>query len=123
MEESTENTSTTQAGQDNTMLVLTHLMPLAGAVIPGIGFLAPLIWWLLMKDKSAELNIHGKEVLNFVISLALYSVVGGMLVFVIIGIFLLFALGIAGLVLMIMGAIKASKGELYHYPFILRLIK
>ena len=123
MEESTENTSTTQAGQDNTMLVLTHLMPLAGAVIPGIGFLAPLIWWLLMKDKSAELNIHGKEVLNFVISLALYSVVGGMLVFVIIGIFLLFALGIAGLVLMIMGAIKASRGELYHYPFILRLIK
>ena len=123
MEESTENTSTTQAGQDNTMLVLTHLMPLAGAVIPGIGFLAPLIWWLLMKDKSAELNIHGKEVLNFVISLALYSVVAGMLVFVIIGIFLLFALGIAGLVLMIMGAIKASKGELYHYPFILRLIK
>lgn len=123
MEESTENTSTTQAGQDNTMLVLTHLMPLAGAVIPGIGFLAPLIWWLLMKDKSAELNTHGKEVLNFVISLALYSVVAGMLVFVIIGIFLLFALGIAGLVLMIMGAIKASKGELYHYPFILRLIK
>jgi len=123
MEESTENTSTAQAGQDNTMLVLTHLMPLAGAVIPGIGFLAPLIWWLLMKDKSAELNIHGKEVLNFVISLALYSVVAGMLVFVIIGIFLLFALGIAGLVLMIMGAIKASKGELYHYPFILRLIK
>lgn len=43
--------------------------------------------------------------------------------FVVIGFFLLMALGIAALILVIIAAIKASSGELYRYPLTIRFIK
>jgi len=71
----------------------------------------------------------GREVLNFQISYTLYSLVLGAVIgglsLILIGIFLtplLAVLWIAWVVLMILAAIKASKGDFYKYPFTIRFI-
>ena len=87
------------------------------------GWLGPLILWLVKKDQSPFVNHHGKEVLNFQITLFIAYIVCALLVFVVIGCFLLPALLICSLVFSIMGAIAASKGQWYQFPFNIRLIK
>ncbi|MFJ7725707.1 DUF4870 domain-containing protein [Neobacillus sp. NPDC097160] len=85
--------------------------------------LAPLIIWLIKKDESSFIDYHGKEYFNFFISYFVYSIVAGILTIVIIGIFLLWALGIAALIFSIIAAVRAYEGEEYQFPWIFRLIK
>ena len=85
--------------------------------------IAPLIIWLLKKEESNFINAHGKEYFNFFISYFIYSVVAGILTVIIIGIFLLWALGIAALIFSIIAAVKAYEGKEYRFPWIFRLIK
>ncbi|MGZ4429237.1 MAG: DUF4870 domain-containing protein [Nocardioidaceae bacterium] len=87
-----------------------------------IGVFAPLIVWLVFRDRSAFLDRQGKEALNMQISYLIYGAVAFVLVFVLIGIFLLIIVGVAWLVLMIIAAVKAAGYEDYRYPLILRLI-
>lgn len=115
---------------DHTMAVLCHASSLLGFFVPVIGHvLGPLIIWLVKKDESAEVNEHGKESLNFQISMFIYASVLGVvtfiLMFVLIGFLLLplFAvLFIADVVLVIIASMKANEGVLYRYPFTIRLI-
>ncbi|MCG8524973.1 MAG: DUF4870 domain-containing protein [Opitutales bacterium] len=127
MEEKTENLPTpteSQADNDKTFAVLTHFMPLIGQLLPGAGtIIGPVIWWVLMKDKYPMVNEHGKEVLNFAISYFIYTIAASILLFVLIGFFLLAVIGIASLIFMIIGAIKASNGELFRYPLTIRFLK
>ena len=103
--------------------MLLHLSTLLGYPVTVLGFLAPILIWQIKKDEFPELDAHGKEVLNFLISMLIYSVIAGILIFAVIGIFLLMALGLIGIIFPIIGGIKANNGELWHYPLILRLIK
>ena len=66
---------------------------------------------------------HGKESLNFQITTLIAVLIALPLIFVIIGFFLLFVIGIAYLVLTIIAAIKANDGLPYRYPIAIRLIK
>jgi len=88
-----------------------------------LGFVAPLVVWLVFKDRSAFLNRHGKEALNFQISYFIYFVVATFSLILLIGFLLLPVVGIAWLVFMIIAAVKASNFEDYRYPLTIRLIK
>ena len=80
--------------------------------------------WLIKKDTMPLVDQHGKEALNFQITVMIAVFVCALLMLVVIGIFLLFIVGLGALILTIMAAIKVSNGELdYKYPFALRLIK
>ena len=103
--------------------VILHLSPLLGYLSVGIGFFAPLVIWLLKREESKFLEDQGKEVFNFVITYLIAGAFAGLLCFVLVGFLLLPVVGIAFLVLSIIGAIKASEGVWYRYPAILRLIK
>lgn len=111
------------APPSRTWEVLCHVSALAGYIIPFGNIIGPLVVWLMKKAESAEVDYHGKEALNFQISVAIYAIVGLLLVLVVIGIPLLIALGIANLVFMIIAAIKASNGERYRYPCTIRFVK
>ena len=101
-----------------------HLVALCGFVIPFGNVIGPLVVWLIKKDTMPLVDRHGKEALNFQITVLLAAIVCFILMFVVIGIFLLFVVGIGALVLTIIAAVKVSNGELdYKYPFALRLIK
>jgi uncharacterized protein len=109
---------------ERTWGMLAHLSALAGLVMPLVGIvLGPLIVWLARRDDSPFVAAHAKEALNFNISVLIGAVVCTLLMLVFVGILLGTALFIAWLVMTLIAAIKASEGELYRYPFSLRLVK
>ncbi len=87
------------------------------------GFITPLVIWLIQKDKSEYVAHHAKEALNFQITMAIAFVSCFILTFLVIGIFLLPLVAIAGLVFGILALIEANKGNRYKYPVSIRLVK
>jgi uncharacterized protein len=104
--------------------VLCHASALAGFFVPWAGhILGPLIVWLVKRGDSTEIDEHGKESLNFQISMLIYNLIAGVLCLVLIGFVILGILHILNLVLVIVASIQASEGKLYRYPITIRLIK
>ena len=101
---------------EKTMALLSHVLTL----VPGVGFLAPLIIYLIKKDESSFIAAQAKESLNFQITL--YIVIFGLFI-TIIGIFLIWIIAIVALVLVIIASLRANEGKLYRYPLNIRFIK
>lgn len=103
---------------DKNMGMLAHLLGI-------VGFLGPLIIWLIKKDESAFVNQEGKESLNFQITMFIAFVVLGPISVCTAGIgaILYLPLFVIWIVFCIMGALKAKEGIGYRYPFALRFIK
>lgn len=99
---------------EKTLGLLAHVITFISA------FLGPLIIFLVKKDESEFVSHHAKESLNFQITMALICI---LLFITVIGILLIWIVGIIDLVLVIVATIKASEGKLYKYPFAIRLIK
>ena len=116
--------------QARTWNMLCHLSALSGYLIPFGHILGPLIVWQLKKNEYPSVDVHGKAALNFQITVTLALLVSAasavMLSFFCIG-WLLFpvvaAIGLAGLVLLIIAAIKASNGEDFKYPCSIEFVK
>src|ERR1700760_1580947 len=107
-----------------TWCVFCHAGALLGIFFHFLGHLiGPLVVWLAKRGDSAEIDAHGKESLNFQISMFIYDVIAGILCLVLVGFVLLFVLWVLNIVLVIIASIKASEGQLYRYPFTIRLIK
>lgn len=126
MSETTEAPATEGAAptaDEMTWGMIAHLSALVGVVVPFGTILGPLVVWLIKKDTMPFVDDQGKESLNFQITMFIGFVICFILMFVVIGLFLLPLLGLADLVLVIMAALKAQKGEKYRYPFALRLVK
>jgi len=101
-----------------------HLSALSGFLIPFGNVIGPLILWLIKKDTMPLVDQHGKEALNFQITVTIAMFISFLLMFVLIGIILVFVVGLGALIMTIMATVKVSNGELdYKYPFALRLIK
>jgi len=104
--------------------VLSHASALLGFFVPyAFHILGPLIIWLAKRNDSPEIDAHGKESLNFQLSMLIYNIVAGLLCLVLIGFVLLMILHFLNLVLVIVASIQASEGKLYRYPLTIRLIK
>lgn len=93
----------------------------AGAII--LGFIAPLVVWLVQKGKGQFVEEQSKEALNFQILVLIAGVAAGILSFIGIGLILYPLIWVANLVFCIMAAIAANKGEAYRYPLNWRIIK
>ena len=109
--------------EERTMGMVAHLASLSGFIIPFGNVVGPLVVWLMKKETMPFVDDQGKEALNFNITVSIALIVCIILMFVVVGIFLLPVVGIAWVVLTIMAAMKANAGEMYRYPFTLRLIK
>ncbi|MEP1447346.1 MAG: DUF4870 domain-containing protein [Paraglaciecola sp.] len=107
----------------NTYCMLLHLSQLASIIMPGLGFILPIVMWATNKDKNAEIDKHGKVTLNWMISLFIYSIVCVVLWIVIIGMLGFFILVILNLIFAIIAAVKANDGELWVYPFSIKFFK
>ena len=100
-----------------------HLGFLAGLIIPFGNVVAPLVIWLVYKDRSSYVEYHSKEALNFQLTVTIAMVASGILVLLLIGIFLLIGVLLLALVLSIVAAVKANNGEYYEYPFTIRFFR
>jgi uncharacterized protein len=105
-----------------TFAMLAHLSAFAGFVFPFGHVLGPLLVWNLKKDEHEFVAEHGREALNFQISMTIYYFVGFLLVFVLIGILVLIALAIFSVVVTIIAAVRANAGEPYSYPLSIKFI-
>ncbi len=108
------STTYTPTSDERTMAILAHALTFVAQ------FLAPLIIYLIKKDESKFVADQAKESLNFQITVFLVCVA---LVITVIGIFVLWIVGIAAAILVILASIKASEGKLYRYPLTIRFIK
>src|SRR5580693_7423648 len=99
------------ASNDRLWSVLCHLSYFFGFAL--ISFLFPLTIYLVMRGDSPYVTHHAREALNFHLSLLLYIICCIPLCFIVIGIPLLIAIGLTGLVCSIVAAVKASKGSYY----------
>ncbi|MDQ0063907.1 DUF4870 domain-containing protein [Paenibacillus harenae] len=109
--------------EEKQFAMLCHVIAFAGFIIPFGSIIGPLIIWLIKKDQSPYVNAHGKESLNFQISILIYGLVSAILWLVFIGIFVSIAVGIFWLVMTIIGTIRATEGQYYRYPLTIRFLK
>ncbi|HRI19874.1 MAG TPA: DUF4870 domain-containing protein [Panacibacter sp.] len=104
----------TPTSDEKTMAILSHILTLVAPL------LAPLIIYLVKKDESKFVEYHAKESLNFQITVIIICIA---LFITLIGILLLWVVGLLSLVLVIVATIRASEGKLYKYPFSIKFIK
>jgi uncharacterized protein len=124
--------------------MLCHLAVFAGFVVPFGNIFGPLTVWLMKRDSIPEVMEHGKESLNFQISITLYSIVAiivviaallgsaaqsisgepGMEVLLFTGAWVLgfILLTVIELVFIIVATVRASRRESYRYPLSIRFI-
>ncbi|KQB44039.1 DUF4870 domain-containing protein [Flavobacterium daejeonense] len=60
---------------DKTIAALTHLSALSQYLIPLGNFIFPIIIWSSKKEKSELIDFHGKQIINFQLSLLVYSLI------------------------------------------------
>ena len=102
---------------------LCHIVALSGLIGNGVGFvLGPLVVWLIKKDEFSFVEEQGKEAINFQITMIIAAILSGILTVIVIGFFLLVAVGIVMIAFPIIAAVKASNGEHYRYPFTIRFL-
>ena len=122
--------------QIRTWSMLCHLSALAGLFFPFGNLLGPLVVWQIKKNELPEIDVHGKESLNFQITMVLIGVIFS--IFLVgsmgygaliqspftmltsgIGLALLFGfIKLLSLVLVLFAGIKANNGEFFNYPSI-----
>jgi len=109
--------------KDNQLLVITHLSQLLDLVTGFGGLIVPLVLWVTQKDHVREMDEHGKSILNFQISLFIYTLLCIPLIFLLgLGILGLIVIGAIAIIFPIINAIRASNGERPEYPLSLNFI-
>ena len=113
-------------GEERNLAIIAHLSGCIGILAGGLlGFIGPLVIYLLKKDSSPYVETQAKEALNFQITVFLIGLVcvalAGIscgtlfpLVFVPMGLQLLFG---------IIAALAVRDGSNYRYPFNFRLLQ
>lgn len=86
-------------------------------------FVPALIAYLVMRDRGPFVRAHTAQALNFQLTVLIGFLVGSILLFVLIGFFVLIAVGILDLVLSIVAAVKASQGQWYRYPLTIPFVR
>lgn len=89
----------------------------------GLGFIGPLIIMNGQGKQSAYVRHHAVEALNFSLTVLIAYIVSGILIIVVVGLILLPIVAIGSLVLYIMAAVAANRGEWYRYPVNIRFVK
>ena len=100
----------------NAFCMLLHLSQFAGFVVPFAGWVLPIVMWATCKDEAVEVDVHGRIVINWMISSLIYALVSAVLILLVVGIFFLMALFVCSIIFTIIGAVRANSGEAWKYP-------
>ena len=105
------------------MAMLCHLLGI-------VGFFAPLVIWLIEKDKHRFVDEHGRTAMNYQVSIMIYFAAAWLLLVLtrwldvlIIGNYVLNVLFVVHIILVIIGAVKASRGNAWRYPIAIPFLK
>ncbi|KNX37461.1 DUF4870 domain-containing protein [Luteipulveratus halotolerans] len=116
------------SNDDRTGAMLAHLSaPVAAVLSAGwLSMVGPLIVWFVYKDKSPAARHAAAGAFNFNLSFWVLYLISWILIFTVIGA----VIGIPLLIVIfcvaawchIKGAVRASRGESYEYPWQLRVL-
>lgn len=114
--------------EEKTYALFTHLvglLSLASLALPVPGLVGTLIMWRIKHDASPFLDDHGREAVNFQISVLLYGVILTVLIIPTLGLSAVghIAVVVLSLIGCIRGAVAANRGEFYRYPMTVRFLK
>ena len=107
-----ENTS-----NSDLWLALMHLSSIMPMVI------IPIIIWVWKRQEDSSINYQGIDVINFQISMWLYLMIAGSMVFYVIGLIILPILGVVICVVTIKNTLSVIQGQSYHYPYTIKFLK
>ena len=108
--------------EERTWALLCHISSFACFIFPVGNIIAPFIIWILKKDESSFVDDQGKEAINFQITMTIFFFISILLIFVVIGIPILFGLIVFNIIITVIAAVRANEGEKYRYPVSLRFI-
>src|SRR5213592_5324422 len=95
----------TPSSSVRTWCILAHATALVGFLVPIAGHIVgPLIVWLAKREDSPEIDAHGKESLNFQISMLIYNAIAAVFCLVLIGFFFLAVLWVLNAVFVIIAS-------------------
>lgn len=92
-------------------------------LVPFGGVLAPLVIWLIHRDRLPGIEPHFRAVVNWQLSALIYGICCIPLIFLLVGIPLLITLGLVALVYPVVGAIQAGDDKVWHYPPSIRFFR
>ena len=118
-------------GQDSRYWAIgAHLSALAGGFLGGLpAFLGPLVVWLIRKDVDPYSAAHGRNALNFNLSVLVYAAALIVLTVISFGLGVLLtlpagiALAVGWLVFSIVGMVKAANDQVYRYPLTIPFVR
>src|SRR5215471_3811006 len=108
------------ASEEHTWGMIAHIGVLVAAWF-AMGFLCPLIIWLVFRFRSDFVSRHAVESLNFQISLLIYTAVAVVLILITFGLGVLIVVpliligAVAALVYIVLATMAASSGHDYRY--------
>ncbi len=127
--------------KQNTNAFLMHLSSFGGYLFPFGSIVIPLVIWEIKKNDSEMLDATGKEVINFNLSYLIYTTIL-VIIMIMLGVRFIFddinplnmffivsaaifigLISIIKFILIIIGAVKANQGEMYHYPLSIKFLK
>ncbi|GAB49824.1 DUF4870 domain-containing protein [Mobilicoccus pelagius] len=107
---------------ERSMAMLAHLSMIVGLLLSAgwLTFVGPLVLWLVYKDRSPFVRQASAGAFNFSLAVSVASILVWLLVITFFGIPIALVLGlvvgVASIVMPILGAMRADKGQPYRYP-------
>ena len=86
-------------------------------------WLAPLVIYVVLKDRGPFVRAHSATALNFQLTLLIAYIVGAITTLFLVGFLIIFAAAILALVFGIMAAIAANNGQYYKYPLTIEFVR
>ncbi|HWH97507.1 MAG TPA: DUF4870 domain-containing protein [Pseudolysinimonas sp.] len=102
---------------EKTWSVLVHI----GGIF--FSWVAPLIGYLLLKDRGPFVRYNVVAALNFQLTLLIAYVIGIATSFFLVGILIIFAASVLAIVFGILAAIATNNGQYYRYPFAIDFVR
>ncbi len=110
--------------KDNQLIVIAHLSQLLTYITGFGGLIVPLIIWFTQKDKVLGIDEHGKAIINFQLSILLFTVISIPAILLLgLGILMLIVIGVLAFIMPIVNAINASNGKPINYFMTINFIK
>lgn len=111
--------------QERTWATLTHVGVGAATVLSAgtLGFFAALAVYLMHKDRGPFIRHNAANAMNIQLNMLMWAVIGVVLVLVLVGFAVLALVPVVGVVLHVIAAIKASRGEWWNPPMTIRFIR
>jgi hypothetical protein len=123
----------------NSFCMLMHLSQFASSVFPLAGIIMPILMWQQFKKQSAIVDENGKQLVNFMLTSVVLSIVSAAVVasmaiaffanteftlmWGILLLLLIFGLGIVYVVFIIRAAIQSYNGNIGTYPLTIKFIR